>query len=297
MAVNGSLPAGTVTEGEGGVGHGSALLLSAAERQFVTKGVEEGVRPDGRERLASRAIQIETGVIPGAFGSAQVTCGGTKVIAAVKAELVAPLPSLPGGRVEVCVTCNRSASPALAGARGEEAAAELTFAMNRLMQGGLPESTRERLKVSSSHCWLLLVDASVHAADGAMLDVVSSTVYAALADTRLPQVLMQEGKDGVAELEIMAHDGDVKGMQVEHVPVFVTLSQVGRRYVADASSIEEACATVTFCVAVNSQGKVCCSHKPSGRALDPAQAQSMLLAAVRVGRNRLSLIDAYFKQK
>jgi hypothetical protein len=71
MAVNGSLPAGTVTEGEGGVGHGSALLLSAAERQFVTKGVEEGVRPDGRERLASRAIQIETGVIPGAFGSAQ----------------------------------------------------------------------------------------------------------------------------------------------------------------------------------------------------------------------------------
>jgi hypothetical protein len=27
------------------------------------------------------------------------------------------------------------------------------------------------------------------------------------------------------------------------------------------------------------------------------QAQSMLLAAVRVGRNRLSLIDAYFKQK
>ena len=82
---------GEELEGGGGKGRGRVHLLSTAERDFVTRGIEQGVRPDGRERLASRPIRLEMGVIPGAFGSAQAQCGGTKVMAAVKAELVSPL--------------------------------------------------------------------------------------------------------------------------------------------------------------------------------------------------------------
>ena len=145
--------------GAGGGGRGG-VLLSAAEREFVTKSVEQGVRPDGRERLASRSIHLETGVIPGAFGSAQAQCGGTKVgplsgrscagmrtascaclgahtvpihaqvVAAVKAELVspAPPPAAPGGRIEVSVTCSLTASPLFEGARGE-AVSVILFAL------------------------------------------------------------------------------------------------------------------------------------------------------------------------
>jgi exosome complex component RRP42 len=205
---------------------GSMLLLSAAERDFVSKGVEQGVRPDGRERLASRSIHLELGVIPGAFGSAQAQCGGTKVVAAVKAELVAPDVQRPGGRIEASVSCTLTASPLFEGQRGEDMAAELTFAMNRMLQGGLPAATRKKLGVSPHHCWLLLVDAVVINYDGAMLDAVSSAVYAALADTRLPNVLVQTGKDGKGEIEMLDDASGEIAIGAGAVPIFVTLAQV-----------------------------------------------------------------------
>lgn len=222
-AVAGAAAAGG--EGGGGAARGTIQLLSAAERDFVAKGVEQGVRPDGRERLASRSIHLEMGVIPGAFGSAQAQCGGTKVIAAVKAELVSPNTTTPGGRIEVSVSCTLTASPLFEGQRGEEVAAELTFAMNRMMEGGLSAATRKKLSVSPHHCWLLLVDAVVLDYDGATLDAVSSAVYAALADTRLPNVCVQKGKDGQDGIDMLDDSSDF-GLGVGAVPIFVTLAQV-----------------------------------------------------------------------
>jgi len=228
MASNGTATAGPVavaSSGEGGgAARGTIQLLSAAERDFVAKGVEQGVRPDGRERLASRSIHLEMGVIPGAFGSAQAQCGGTKVVAAVKAELVSPN-STPGGRIEVSVSCTLTASPLFEGQRGEEVAAELTFAMNRMMEGGLSAATRKKLSVSPHHCWLLFVDAVVLDYDGATLDAVSSAVYAALADTRLPNVCVQKGKDGKDGIDMLDDSSDFC-LDVGAVPVFVTLAQV-----------------------------------------------------------------------
>mmetsp|Transcript_21671 Transcript_21671/g.31742 ORF Transcript_21671/g.31742 Transcript_21671/m.31742 type:complete len:302 (-) Transcript_21671:184-1089(-) len=296
MASNGTATAGPVavaSSGEGGgAARGTIQLLSAAERDFVAKGVEQGVRPDGRERLASRSIHLEMGVIPGAFGSAQAQCGGTKVVAAVKAELVSPN-STPGGRIEVSVSCTLTASPLFEGQRGEEVAAELTFAMNRMMEGGLSAATRKKLSVSPHHCWLLFVDAVVLDYDGATLDAVSSAVYAALADTRLPNVCVQKGKDGQDGIDMLDDSSDFC-LDVGAVPVFVTLAQVGQRYVADPLAVEEACASAQLCVAVNSAGNVCSTHKSSGRGMHPGQARHMLQAAVRVGQNRLKCLDTYF---
>lgn len=213
-------------EGGGGKGRGRVQLLSTAEREFVTRGIEQGVRPDGRERLASRPIRLEMGVIPGAFGSAQAQCGGTKVMAAVKAELVSPLSTTAGGRIEVSVSCTQTASPLFEGQRGEEIAAELTFAMNRMLEGGLSAATRKALSISPQHCWLLLVDAVVLDYDGAMLDVVSSAVYASLADTELPNILIQSSKDGKGEIEMLGNANDVFTLGIGAVPIFVTLVQV-----------------------------------------------------------------------
>lgn len=234
MASNGTGVAGAAggaagdDGGGGGTARGTTLLVSAAERDFVTQGIEQGVRPDGRERLASRAIHLDVGVIPGAFGSAQAQCGGTKVVAAVKAELVSPDSAAGGGagRIEVSVSCTLTASPLFEGQRGEEVAAELTFAMNRMLEGGLSAETRKALSISPQHCWLLLVDAVVLDYDGAMLDVVSSAIYAALVDTRLPKVFVQTGKDGKGVIEMVDNSGEEFGLGLGVVPIFVTLVQV-----------------------------------------------------------------------
>lgn len=58
--------------------------LSIGEKQFIEGGIAQDIRTDGRKRLVYRPIQVQTGVIPQANGSARVRMGGTEVIASVK---------------------------------------------------------------------------------------------------------------------------------------------------------------------------------------------------------------------
>ena len=83
---------------------GRPPALSRAERLFAADGVEQAsqlpppdraleltvtqdLRADGRRRDDFRAVDIQLGVLPQAFGSARVRLGGTEVLVAVRAEL------------------------------------------------------------------------------------------------------------------------------------------------------------------------------------------------------------------
>ncbi|MEM2004386.1 MAG: hypothetical protein QXQ37_06995, partial [Nitrososphaerota archaeon] len=52
-------------------------------------------RLDGRSPYESRQITLQTNVIEKADGSAQVSIGGTKIIAGIKAEVGSPYPDTP----------------------------------------------------------------------------------------------------------------------------------------------------------------------------------------------------------
>ncbi|KAL6287193.1 hypothetical protein ACE6H2_011583 [Prunus campanulata] len=58
--------------------------LSIGEKHFIQGGIAQDLRSDGRKRLTTRPIYVETGVISQANGSARVRMGATDVIASVK---------------------------------------------------------------------------------------------------------------------------------------------------------------------------------------------------------------------
>lgn len=60
------------------------MALSAAEREYITQGVEQNIRNDGRKREDFRAIELQLGVIAQASGSARLKLGNTDVIVGVK---------------------------------------------------------------------------------------------------------------------------------------------------------------------------------------------------------------------
>lgn len=64
----------------------ASVLVSAGEVEYVRRGFEAGVRGDGRGPLDFRQIEIETGVIAQATGSARVRLGTTDVLVGVKAR-------------------------------------------------------------------------------------------------------------------------------------------------------------------------------------------------------------------
>lgn len=59
-------------------------LVSATEAEYIRRGFEDGLRADGRGCMDFRQIEIDTGMITQATGSARVRLGSTDVLVGVK---------------------------------------------------------------------------------------------------------------------------------------------------------------------------------------------------------------------
>ncbi len=64
--------------------------ISSTERKYISNGIEQNIRNDGRERLDYRAFTLETNCIPQANGSCRLHIESTDVLVGVKVELGEP---------------------------------------------------------------------------------------------------------------------------------------------------------------------------------------------------------------
>ena len=65
------------------------------KREFIVKLAQDGKRADGRKFDEFRGIEIETGVVSKAEGSARVKIGNTQVIAGIKMDIGEPYSDSP----------------------------------------------------------------------------------------------------------------------------------------------------------------------------------------------------------
>ena len=75
----------------------AAMRLSSSERDFLLRGVEQGLRADGRGRHDFRSFELETGLAPQTNGSARLRCphSHTDIVVGVKLEIAEPKPQQP----------------------------------------------------------------------------------------------------------------------------------------------------------------------------------------------------------
>ena len=64
----------------------ASVLISKAETEWVAGGFAAGTRGDGRGRGSARSLELATGGLPQASGSAEVRLGLTHVVVAVQAS-------------------------------------------------------------------------------------------------------------------------------------------------------------------------------------------------------------------
>ena len=73
-----------------------APLLSKSEKKFISLGILEDLRSDGRTRLDYRPIQMISNPIPQSIGSARLKLGhGGDFLVAIRAEISRPDPETP----------------------------------------------------------------------------------------------------------------------------------------------------------------------------------------------------------
>ena len=264
--------------------------ISDGEKAFIVTGAEKDVRCDGRRQNESRDVEIRCGVIAQAAGSSRVRLGGTDVIVGVKAEIGTPEADTPEiGNLEFSVECSPVASPAFRGRGGEELAAELVGAIEKSYYMG-PNSVASESPIdlsslcilSGKSCWVLYVDALILDLDGSVIDAISMACRAALQDTKIPKVeIQQEGDE--ADFEVDDDPEQAARLDVSRVPLSLSVALTGTAIIVDPTSAEEEAATVVMSVSTNEEGHVCGISKHRGEGM----SATVLLDMIAIARQEL----------
>ncbi|KAI8504416.1 Exosome complex component RRP42 [Branchiostoma belcheri] len=259
-------------------------VLSDAERLFIVHGVQDDLRSDGRACEDYRHVEVETDVVSNTSGSARLRLGNTDILVGVKAEMGEPDPGRPKeGKLEFFVDCSANASPEFEGRGGEELAIEVSNALQRIFNSKSTLDLTALCIIPGGQCWVLFVDVLVLECGGNLFDAVSLAVKAALYNTRIPTVIVTADDEGQQEIELSDDPYDVKRLDVDNVPLIVTLSKIGHRHVVDASWEEELCSLARLTVGVTQKGTIAGLNKEGSGSLDPESIYEMIESGKKVG--------------
>uniref|UniRef100_A0A8B9J3B8 Exosome component 7 n=1 Tax=Amazona collaria TaxID=241587 RepID=A0A8B9J3B8_9PSIT len=255
----------------------AAVVLSEPEKLYIVHGVQEDLRVDGRGCEDYRCAEVETDVVSNTSGSARVKLGNTDILVGVKAEMGTPKIEKPDeGYLEFCVDCSANATPEFEGRGGEELGTEITSTFYTVFSSENSVDLKSLCINPREHCWVLYVDVLLLVCGGNLFDAISIAVKAALFNTRIPKVRVLEDEEGSKEIELSDDPYDCIRLNVENVPLIVTLSKIGYRHVVDATLEEEACSLASLLVSVTSKGALTSIKKVGRGSLDPESIFEMM---------------------
>jgi len=263
------------------------FTISNAERKYLEDGVAQNIRNDGRRNLDFRHFILETGIITQTNGSARVKLEGTDVLVGVKAEIGEPEMENPNkGRIHVSVECCPSASPEFEGRGAEELNTELAQLLERLLKNETALEWEKLCILLGKVCWILYIDTLVLDSGGNLFDAISVATRAALYNTTIPVV------------EVQNHDYDVTDdpekiwkLNVENTPICISFCKIGPGYIVDATIEEELCMSLRLTVGVNKKGNICTVQKGAYGGLDPSSMYEMLNHARKIGQQLIEKLD------
>ena len=260
------------------------VLLSEAEKIFVIHGIQEDQRTDGRRRHDYRPMEVETGLVTHAAGSARLRLANTDILVAVKAEIGEPLPERPdAGRLQFSVDCSANATPEFEGRGGETLAGSIASCLGRAYASPSTVELRQLAIVPAQQCWILYVDILILECGGNLYDAVSCAVKAALFNTRVPELEVSRADSGRVDVELADDPFKVLRLDVENAPCLVTLLLVDAECIVDPSQEEEACSKASLVTAVTSAGQVTAVTKAGRGSLHPATVTQALKMAAELG--------------
>jgi len=224
--------------------------------EYILKLLENNERLDGRGMAEFRPINIETGVIERAEGSARVKMGRTDVLVGVKLDFGEPFPDVPNMgilRVEAEFT-PLACSEFEPGPPGEDAT-ELA----RVVDRGIRESESidlEKLCIKEGEkVWAISVDVYVLNHDGNLIDASALGAIAALFNTRMLKV----DKDG------NLIRGEFSGnLPMKHKPITISVGKIAGKLLLDTTKEEEELLDCKLSVSVREDGKICAMQKSGG---------------------------------
>jgi len=213
-------------------------ILREVRKDFLQEQLLSGKRFDERALDEWRPVEVQKGVITTAEGSALANIGGSKVVAAVKFDVMTPFPDRPDeGAFITNAEFVPMASPGFEPGPPNENCIELARVVDRgIRSSEVIDVTRfflEEGKVLGLFLDLWILDHK-----GNLTDTAALAACAALLDTKLPKV--ENGK-------IIRGQG-TQSMEMKYKPLTTTFIKVANNFLLDASHDEEYAKDMSFTV-------------------------------------------------
>jgi exosome complex component RRP42 len=227
------------------------ITISAAEKNYIIDGIQEGIRNDGRGTSDYREMSIETGVLATTSGSSRVRIADvTDILVSVKAELtITEDTSKCENRLRFYVDCSANATPLFAGRGGSDFGEDIAKALYNAYDNDYVLPDIKKFILAPTHMWTLFVDVVILQYGGNILDAASLGVKAALWDTEICEVLVRPADEGKVMVDLPEKTNTWR-LDVSRVPIVICVNKLGDHGVIDATPHEEACSTSNVYVSV-----------------------------------------------
>jgi len=265
-------------------------IVGDLERTYVQDLLNKGERIDGRGLMEGRPVQIIPNVIKKAEGSAMVKWGETVVLAGVKTLLGTPFPDTPNsGVITVNVELSPISSPINESGPPGPQAIELARVVDRGIRESkvIPMNDPKLCVIPGKKVWIIFVDIYLIDDGGNLFDASALAAMAALANTRLKQVVIDEALEEVKlldETEPLPRNGSVMGL---------TFSKTNDTIVYDPNLIEDRVKEARFSLGITDQNVVCSMQKGESGVFTQSEIEMMLDNAQTIVKPLLAKIDEF----
>ena len=265
-------------------------LISSIKKDYLSNLAKNGKRTDGRKFDEYRNIEIETGLISKAEGSARVKIGNTQVVAGIKMDIGEPYPDSPDKGVMMTATeLIPLASPDFESGPPREDAIELA----RVVDRGIRESEVIGLDklciIPGEKIWLVFIDVHILDFDGNLFDAASLASLAALLDTTVPiermRPIIEKLQDQFPSIKeyLKQNPKDFK-LPMNEPPISCTSAKFNDVVVIDPSLDEEEIAEARLTVATDSNGDIRAMQKGLKGSFTNEEIKKIIKASLDNGR-------------
>jgi exosome complex component RRP42 len=251
-------------------------------RTHIIDYLGKGTRYDGRGPTDYRDIQVETGVVKTAEGSARVKIGETVVIAGVKFELGAPYPDIPEeGTMMVNIELLPMSSPEFEAGPPSEQAVEIARIVDRGIRESKTIDTKSLCLKKGELVWTVIIDICPLNEAGNMIDASGIAAVMALMDAKFPE--REETKINYKKLTKTK-------LHLSIVPIPVTVYKIGTHFIIDPLDEEEEVADARLTVTSAEDGTICALQKGGNYPLTAEDIVKMIDLALEKAKEIRKLI-------
>ncbi|KAL9973051.1 hypothetical protein ACROYT_G019459 [Oculina patagonica] len=265
----------------------AADFKTAQPLEYYRQFLKEDVRPDGRALLEFRKTILNVGSISTAEGSALVKLGNTTVVCGVKAEFAVPSQEKPKcgfivPNVDLPPLCSSHFRP---GPPSEQAQVLSQFVAD-VISNCEPINLEELCIVEGKLSWVLYVDIMCLSYDGNITDASLIAAVAALQNTHLHSVKIDEE----TQTPVPSEKREVP-LNLRVNPVAATFGVFDDTVLfADPTDEEENLVTGAVTLVITDDDKIAAVHKPGGSPLSDDKLQECFRKAITRGKEVRDLI-------